>query len=203
MIDGIMDFPIVPYYLAIRQARKIDGWLLNGESRFLFSAARLIKAPNVIVEIGAWHGKSTVLLCRGSLAGDKVPIYSFDLFALKGSDADVYREHVRAQEHTYLNIWQRNVARAGASSLAHPVVGCSWETAAQVVAPIGLLFVDGDHSAEGVMQDWRAFSPRLAEQAIVMFHDYDKSGVRGAVDEVAMGWNFGRVGISAILWRGF
>jgi hypothetical protein len=202
MIDGIMNFPILPYYRAVRQARKIDGWLLNGEARFLFSAARLIKPPNVIAEVGAWHGKSTVLLCRGSLAGHGAAIYSFDLFELGGTEADVYRKHVGAQQHSYLKIWGRNVARARGSSLVHPVVGCSWENAGRVPAPIGLLFVDGDHTVEGVSRDWEAFEPHLASQAIVMFHDYDKPGVRTTVDRISDGWKFGKEGISAILWRG-
>ena len=203
MINGIMDFPIVPYYLAVRLARRIDGWLLNGEARFLFSAARLIKAPDVIAEIGSWHGKSTVLLCRGSLAGHGVPVYSFDLFEIGGVEADVYREHIGAQQHSYMKIWRRNVTRARGASLVHPVVGYSWENAGKVSAPIGLLFVDGDHTVEGVSRDWEAFEPHLAAQAIVMFHDYDKPGVRTVVDRISGGWNVGKVGISAILWRGF
>jgi len=205
MIDGIMGFPILPYFLAVRRARKIDGWLLNEEARFLFSAARLIEPPDVIAEIGSWHGKSTVLLCRGSLAGHRAKIYSFDLFEIGGAEADVYRKHVRAAEHSYMNIWSRNVARARGSSLVNAVVGCSWENAAKVPAPIGLLFVDGDHTLDGVGKDWEAFEPRLSARTIVMFHDYDKLGVRTVVDRVLVsdGWKFGKVGISAILWRGF
>jgi hypothetical protein len=85
----------------------------------------------------------------------------------------------------------------------HAVVGCSWENAGRVSAPLGLLFVDGDHTVEGVGRDWEAFEPHLAAEAIVMFHDFDKPGVRTVVDRISRGWNFGTVGISAILWRGF
>jgi predicted O-methyltransferase YrrM len=205
MIDGILEFPILPYYFAVRRARRIDGWLQNGEARFLFSAARLITPPNVIVEIGAWHGKSTVLLCRGSLAGHRAAVLSFDLFEIGGADADRYRRHAGKERHAYLDIWRRNVARAGGLGLARPIVGCSWENADQVPAPIGLLFVDGDHTTAGVSRDWEAFSPRLADKAIVMFHDYydERTGVRQAVDGLSAGWKAGRVASSAILWRGF
>jgi len=205
MIEGILEFPILPYYFAVRQARKIDGWIQNAEARFLFSAARLVAPPNVIVEIGAWHGKSTVLLCRGSRSSHKAAVLSFDLFEIGGADGEQYRRHTGKERHTYLDIWRRNVAKAGGLELARAVVGCSWENAREVSAPIGLLFVDGDHTTAGVTRDWEAFSPRLADKAIVMFHDYydERTGVRQAVDRICAGWQVGRVYSSAILWRGF
>jgi len=202
MIEGILEFPIVPYYRAVRLSRKIDGWLTNGEARFLFAAARLVTPQNIIVEVGAWFGKSTVLLIRGSQSGHHAAVYSFDLFQVGGNDAEVYAEHVKDDE-TYLAVWQKNVRRAGGTKLAHPVVGCSWEEADRISAPVGFLFVDGDHSEDGVRNDWNAVSPHLADKAVVMFHDYlnESTSVRKVVEEIRHGWNFGVVGASAVLWR--
>jgi len=36
---------------------------------------------------------------------------------------------------------------------------------------IDLLFIDGDHTYEGVKQDWEMYSPFVAEGGIVVFHD--------------------------------
>lgn len=41
----------------------------------------------------------------------------------------------------------------------------------QVAGKIDLLFIDGDHSIEGVLADWKAYSPLLSEHAIVVMHD--------------------------------
>lgn len=39
------------------------------------------------------------------------------------------------------------------------------------LGPVGLLFIDGYHSAEQARFDHEAFVPRLAEEAVVLFHD--------------------------------
>jgi hypothetical protein len=203
MINGILEFPILPYYFAVRRARKIDGWLFNGEARFLFSAARLVEPPNVIVEIGAWHGKSTVLLCGGSHVGHRVPVYSFDLFEIGGNDAAIYTQHTGGKNLQYFDIWKKNVRRTRGADLVTPIVGCSWENAGQVKQKIGLLFIDGDHTEDGVRRDWQAFGSHLAENAMILFHDYlnQSAGVRKVVDEIRTGWNFGIMNCSAVLWR--
>ena len=36
---------------------------------------------------------------------------------------------------------------------------------------IDLLFIDGDHSFEACYKDWKLYSPYLAQNAIVVFHD--------------------------------
>src|SRR6185312_7143509 len=52
---------------------------------------------------------------------------------------------------------------------------------------VGLLFVDDDHSAEGVHAAFEAWVPHLAEGAVIAFDDYghpDWPGVKQAVDEL-------------------
>jgi hypothetical protein len=51
---------------------------------------------------------------------------------------------------------------------------------------VGLLFIDGDHREEKVLEDWEAWLPHLASEAIVAWDDYDPefTGVVGAVDSI-------------------
>ena len=37
--------------------------------------------------------------------------------------------------------------------------------------PVELIFIDGDHSYEGLVQDWRAWSPLVGEGGAVCLHD--------------------------------
>ena len=53
--------------------------------------------------------------------------------------------------------------------------------------PIGLLFIDADHSYEGVKKDWSAWNARIAPLGKVAFHDYRNpafEGVTRFVDEL-------------------
>lgn len=41
--------------------------------------------------------------------------------------------------------------------------------------PINVLFIDGDHSAKGVKDDWKNFSKFVVKGGIVFFHDCDET----------------------------
>jgi hypothetical protein len=48
----------------------------------------------------------------------------------------------------------------------------SWHAPTQVaLPPIDFLFVDADHTEDAVRRDWHAWSPLLAADAVVVFHD--------------------------------
>ena len=49
--------------------------------------------------------------------------------------------------------------------------GLSAEVAAGWSRPVDLLFIDGDHSYEGVKRDWDLFVPFVKPFGIVVFHD--------------------------------
>jgi predicted O-methyltransferase YrrM len=57
--------------------------------------------------------------------------------------------------------------------------------------PIDVLFIDGDHSYEGCMDDWRNFSPYIKSGGWVFFHDCDETspGVVQVFDEIGRGWH--------------
>lgn len=43
---------------------------------------------------------------------------------------------------------------------------------------IDFLFIDGDHSVEGVRSDWDNYSPFVRSGGIIAFHDYDPFAVK-------------------------
>lgn len=52
--------------------------------------------------------------------------------------------------------------------------------------PIDVLFIDGDHTYEGVKDDWENFSPFVKKGGWVVFHDCDETspGVVKLFDEI-------------------
>ncbi len=55
--------------------------------------------------------------------------------------------------------------------------------------PVVLLFIDGDHSEDGVRRDWANWSPRLTAEAVVAFDDSDWPGPAKLIKELcSIGW---------------
>jgi predicted O-methyltransferase YrrM len=46
------------------------------------------------------------------------------------------------------------------------------------------IFIDGDHSYEGVQKDWNSVCPYLQSGDIVAFHDSKRSGVKHTISEI-------------------
>lgn len=59
--------------------------------------------------------------------------------------------------------------------------------------PINVLFIDGDHSYRGCLDDWNNFSPFVVEGGWVFFHDCDATSP-GVVDvfKDIRGWKKGK-----------
>jgi predicted O-methyltransferase YrrM len=132
----------------------IPGWLTDEEGEALYELARTCRGDGVIVEIGSWKGKSTVCLGLGSQAGNSVPIYAID------PHAD-YR----------FGDFERNVARAGIAELVRPIASLSQPAADGFDEPIELLFVDGSHEYDLVLEDFEKWVPKVVDGGWVAFHD--------------------------------
>ncbi len=159
------------------QASGVDGWLTAAERRFLFRAATRVESGTCIVELGVWHGLSTIYLAGGSAAGNRAPVYSVDRFVASGSAAPVLAaHHGHGADWDYGETFARNVRAARRAVQITPVradtaaAGRVWDG-----PPIGLLFVDADHSLEGVRRDWNAWRNHIAPKGTVAFHDYSNS----------------------------
>ena len=133
---------------------EVPGWLTDEEGEALYDLARACSGKGVIVEIGSWKGKSTICLGRGSLAGASVPIYAID------PHAD-YR----------FGDFKANVDRAGIMDLVRPVTSLSQHAADEFHEPIELLFVDGSHEYDLVLEDFEKWVPKVVEGGWVAFHD--------------------------------
>jgi MMP 1-O-methyltransferase len=132
----------------------IPGWLTDEEGEALYELARTCRGDGVIVEIGSWKGKSTVCLGLGSQAGSSVPVYAID------PHAD-YR----------FGDFKANVERAGIAGLVRPVASLSQTAADGFDDPIELLFVDGAHEYELVLEDFEQWVPKVMDGGWVAFHD--------------------------------
>jgi predicted O-methyltransferase YrrM len=149
-------------------ASRIDGWLSDAQGRALLAAAAAATGRGAIVEIGSWKGRSTVWLAEGArLAGQRV--HAID-------------RHTQSREDPSANTladFLENINRAGVADVVEPLVMSSADAAAVVRGPVELLFIDGDHSFDGVRQDAEIWLPRVMDGGLVMFHDVATAGYDG------------------------
>lgn len=133
-----------------------SAWLLHGLVRSL--------APDVVVETGSARGWSAChigLALRENVRGK--------LYAIDPHSSTEWNDS--GGPDASLNVFRRHVSAMGLDPYVE-VVRADSRTAAQSWSrPIDLLFIDGDHSYEGVKADWDLFSPFLTPSAVTIFHD--------------------------------
>jgi predicted O-methyltransferase YrrM len=151
---------------------RLDPW----EGEYLFVLASL--ATLGILEIGRYYGGSTFLLACANRA---VPIWSIDL---------VPRRDKRGQAISGSEVWDRRLEALlhehGVGENVRLLVGDSQRDCFPQVDPYDVLFVDGEHSYEGVTTDLEQHYPRLAPGGHVVLHDCSGE-VAQATSEFAAG----------------
>lgn len=132
-----------------------SAWLLHGLARSL--------RPATCVEIGSAQGWSTChlgLALRENVHGK--------LYAIDPHMPTAWNDTAAVES---LPALQRNLRRCGVESYVEIVRATSQEAAKNWTRPIDLLFIDGDHSYDGVKRDWTLFSPHLTPFGVTVFHD--------------------------------
>jgi predicted O-methyltransferase YrrM len=165
---------------ALRVAQLVEGQMSTNELRVLIELARKIPAPSVIVEIGTYRGRSAVALALGARLGSKAHVYAIDPHvAFKGVKGGEFGPQDMAALY-------ENLAKAGVGETVAAVCLPSLMSArAWTERNVGLLWLDGDHSYEGVRADFDAWFPFIVPDGVVAFHDVDASGVKRLLDELA------------------
>jgi MMP 1-O-methyltransferase len=168
-------------------ADTIEGFLSFTEEKFLYNAAKNSSKKGTIVEIGSFKGKSTVFLAKGSLAGKKIKIVAID-------------PHISNLEHTDKKssypIFKANLKKAGVAQMVVPIVAKAEDAVKKWKKPISFLWIDGDHSYEGVKKDFDLWSPFVIEGGLIAFHDSTVSDVQKVVGESIISKGFKNVGLA-------
>jgi predicted O-methyltransferase YrrM len=147
-------------------------------SQELDEAARLYRVARdvtdgAVVEIGRFKGGSTFLLAAA--LGGRAALWSYDIHV--AHDAPFTGAELDAELSAAL-------ARYDLDGSVNLVVGDS-RAAEPPTAPVRVLFIDGDHSYDGVRADWAHWGPRLEPDGHVLFHDaVDHGGIGTFVDGV-------------------
>jgi len=131
--------------------------------------AELASGQRTVVEIGVYEGSSALVLC-GSMPSD-ADLHLIDPFVDETGWA------LPAGWGASAKATQRVVGRAGGPRVHWYVarsqdVGRDWPG-----PPVDVVFIDGDHSPEGVREDWDVWHPHVREGGHVAFHDAREPGL--------------------------
>lgn len=156
------------------QIFSISTHLTDLEKIKLYEASKNILCNKpVIVEIGSYLGASANFLAAGVKAKEG-KVFAVDTWENQGmteGPRDTYTEFL--QNTSTLKDW------------IVPMRGQSSDMAKSFDDKIDLLFIDGDHSYDGVVSDIKAWLPKLRDNGMVIFHDWEwAEGVRRAIEEI-------------------
>jgi|TARA_Y100000310_G_scaffold344180_1_gene455571 predicted O-methyltransferase YrrM len=166
------------YYLRfpwLRRSRAIFSHLTSLERVALYQLAgsRPMKS---VVEIGSYLGASAYAFAAALERRDcDGKVYCIDTWSNEAMSEGQRDTMVEFQLNTAVHSSSIVTIRGHSTSVVEQVEQCAKK--------IDLLFIDADHSYEGCLADWKAYSSLLADDAIVVIHDVGwAEGVKRVVD---------------------
>lgn len=155
----------------------IQGWFEKREAELLYLCASIVPTDQSIVEIGAYKGRSTSIMAFGSRGAH---IYSIDPH---NNEIAFVQAGI---EYSSFDEYNANLDRLGIDdSIVTRILGYSYTEAEKYTGPkVGMLFIDGYHSPEAVVQDFTSWQPHLADDAIIYFDDIHHGGVNPGIAQI-------------------
>lgn len=150
---------------------RVSTHLTFEEKQTLFDLGSQLAGGSIIVEIGSYHGASAACLAAASI-NQRIPIYCIDTWM---NDA------VSDDRGDTLGIFLKNVQPVGKNITC--VRGYSFDVFSNIPDKIDLLFIDGDHSYEGVKKDLQYYLPKMNINGMLIMHDYSFPAVRLAIEQ--------------------
>jgi hypothetical protein len=148
--------------------------------------AAKVPRERAIVEIGSYKGKSTCYLATGAQSGGGAHVWAVDPWDTAGNVTGRFGYADPATREAF----ERQVSLVGMGAHITAVKGFSVAVARSWTGPpIGLLYIDGDHSERAVRGDYVAWREYLTPGAIVIFDDFDtprNPGVRAALERLGL-----------------
>ena len=153
----------------------VRGFLPDHDGQLLFEWANQAAPIGPLLEIGSYCGRSTLWLGQAAKAHDTV-VLALDHH--RGSE-----EHQPGESHheealvdttgqfDSFGEFRRNIAAAGLEDTVIPIVARSETVGPYWQGGLGMVFIDGGHSLDAALADYRAWAPHVLPGGILAIHD--------------------------------
>jgi predicted O-methyltransferase YrrM len=155
---------------------QIKGFLAADEAQALYEQALQASKTGPVLEIGSYCGKSTIYL---GLACQRNNSTVFALDHHRGSeehqrgeffhDPELYDDGEGVMDS--FREFRRNIHRAGLDDVVVPVVAGSEVAARHWQTPLAMVFIDGGHSLDAALTDYRCWTAHLMRGGVLAIHD--------------------------------
>lgn len=163
------------YTQSLDDIQSFEGWMSEPELKWLHDTAKKVPAGELIVEIGAWMGRSSAAIYLG--ASGKNPVITIDTW--QGSPDEP--EHNIAQTEDIFAKYCENIKSVGITlaefesfpleNKCYYLVGDSLEAVERFLdKSVAWLFYDGRHTTTGENLD--AWMPKMKDDGLLTGHDY-------------------------------
>lgn len=164
----------------------IPGMITPHSGQLLYSLCAFQEASGDVVEIGSWQGRSTSFLARAVSDSRNGRFFAIDHFEGNEGKKELYavqREDLSDLKDNFLKNMKSLDLHTSVTLLDMPTAQAVTQLSRKKVR---FLFIDGDHTYEGVTQDIQLFFPLLCPGAIVIFDDFSPAfpGLLRAVHEM-------------------
>jgi predicted O-methyltransferase YrrM len=154
----------------------VKGFLHPEEGHRLYELASQAARGGPCLEVGSYCGKSTLYLGSACRARDEL-LYAVDHH--RGSEehqpGEAYHDPELLDRGSgrldSFQVFRSTLARAGLEETVVPIVATSAAAARHWRTPLALVFIDGGHSREAALTDYRCWTGHLRRGGFLVIHD--------------------------------
>ena len=153
----------------------VKGFLPESEAAQLAAWALEAAAVGPLLEIGSYCGLSTLWLATVARSAATV-VFAIDHH--RGSEEHQVGEFFHDEalldhnaQFDSLPEFRRNLKTYGAEDVVIPVIAPATLAAKFWTTPLGLVFIDGGHSLDAALSDYRNWSQHIVKGGMLIIHD--------------------------------
>jgi len=162
----------------------VKGFLVPGDVVFLFNLASELPDNGNYLEVGSWMGLSSIIIANGLIANLN---FNTKIFCVDTWEGSIEHESIpEVKKGMLYDTFLRNINEANVNKFITSIKGKSIDVANKWETPLlDMIFIDGDHSAEGCYNDIKAWMPNLRKGGRMLGHDaVPDGGARDALNQI-------------------